>query len=116
MGSTVVREFVVIVGGIGLATWLTVSTIRQIRQQGASPSLPDRLSLPEAAARLTLGTELMLIALLLLAGGVFTMPSAVTAAPGWMLALGAVLLVTAALSGTVVVTFIVARWRQPRAR
>jgi hypothetical protein len=114
MTSTLLRQYLVIVGGMCLAAWLIASTVRQTPSRVGPSSVSHRMSRLEAAARLTFGVELLLVAVLLLVGRVFSAPSVLMAASGWMLALGAVLLVTAALSGMVVATFIVVKWRQPR--
>lgn len=114
MTSTIVRQYIVVLGGIGIGAWLIAATAQQLRPQGGFSMARGRMHGLDVAARLTFGSALMLIALSLLAGHVLTAQDAALAAPGWVVALGAVLLVTAALSGVVVGIFIVVRWRQPR--
>jgi hypothetical protein len=60
MASTVVREYLVIVGGMGLAVWLIVSMVHQIGRHGAFPPTSGKLRPLEVVARLTFGSGLFL--------------------------------------------------------
>lgn len=113
MGSSMLRLYLVAVGGFGFGAWLVASTTRQLRRREAFRRASGPLHISEAVARLTFGIALVIVATLLLAGRILTTYGARLAAPGWVTALSTGLLMMVAGSGIAVLMFHGVRCRRP---
>lgn len=117
MHSAVVRESIVIVGGIVIGASLVTSAMRQIRRRCAARLAVARTRTAEAVARLAFGAGLVVVAILLLAGHVLSQQRrGPLDAPVWVVAFGTGLLAVVALSGILVLVFRLLRHGRPGLR